>query len=75
MRDAINKDYWASLTTAEIALEEAQEQLHEIKSEAKGEEFAFGDAAVNSFVAISRQEIEVQYRRNIYQALESQLAA
>lgn len=75
MRDAINNDYWASLTTAEIALEEAQEQLHEIESEAKGEEFAFGDAAMNSFVAISRQEIEVQYRRNIYQALEAQLAA
>lgn len=75
MKDAINNDFWATLTKAEIALEDAQEQLHEINSEARGEAYAFGDAAVGAFVAASRQENEVQYRRNIFQALESQLAA
>lgn len=75
MKDAINKDFWATLTTAEIAFDDSQEQLHEMKSEARGEAYAFGDAAVGAFVSISRQENEVQYRRNIYQALESQLAA
>lgn len=75
MQDAINNDFWASLATAEVALQEAQEQLHEIKSEAQGEAYAFGDAYVGAFEAISRQEIEVQYRRNIFSALEAQLAA
>ena len=75
MKDAINNDFCATLTTAEIAFEDAQEQLHEINSEARGEAYAFGDAAVGAFVAICRQENEVQYRRNIFQALESQLAA
>lgn len=75
MEQAINNDFWASLTTAETALEESQEQLHEIKSEAQGEAFAFGDAFVGAFEAITRQEIEVQYRSNIFQALESQLTA
>ncbi len=70
-----NNDFWASLTKAEIAFEDAQEQLHEMESESRGEAYAFGDAAVGAFVSISRQEIEVQYRRNIFQALESQLAA
>ena len=75
MKEAINNDFWATLTKAEIAFEDAKEQLHEMKSEARGEAYAFGDAAVGAFVSISRQENEVQYRRNIYQALESQLAA
>jgi hypothetical protein len=75
MKDAINNDFWATLTKAEIALEDAQEQLHEIKSEARGEAYAFGDAAVGAFVSISRQENEVQYRRNIFEAIASQLAA
>ena len=75
MEQAINNDFWASLATAEVALQEAQEQLHEIKSEAQGEAYAFGDAFVGAFEATTRQEIEVQYRRNIYQALEAQLAA
>ena len=75
MKDAINNDFWATLTKAEIAFDDAQEQLHEMESEARGEAYAFGDAAVGAFVSISRQENEVQYRRNIYQALESQLAA
>ena len=75
MKDAINNDFWATLTKAEIALEDAQEQLHEINSEARGEAYAFGDAAVGAFVSISRQENEVQYRRNVLEAIESQLAA
>jgi len=75
MREAVDNDFWGSLTTAEVALDAAREQLHEIKSEAKGEEFAFGDAAVNAMVAISRQEIEVVYRRNIFSALVDQLTA
>ena len=75
MKDAINNDFWATLTKAEIAFEDAQEQLHEMESEARGEAYAFGDAAVGAFVSISRQGNEVQYRRNIFQALESQLAA
>lgn len=75
MKEAVSNDFWGSLTAAEIALDEAREQLHEIKSEAQGEEFAFGDAAVNAMVAISRQEIEVVYRRNIFSALAEQLTA
>ena len=75
MKDAINNDFWATLTKAEIAFEDAQEQLHEMESEARGEAYAFGDAAVGAFVSISRQGNKVQYRRNIFQALESQLAA
>jgi len=75
MKDAINNDFLATLTKAQIAFEDAQEQLHEIKSEARGEAYAFGDAGVGAFDAITRQEIEVQYRRNIFQALEAQLAA
>lgn len=75
MKDAINNDFWASLTKAEIAFDDAQEQLHEIESEARGEAYAFGDAAVDALESITRQQIEVQYRRNIFQALETQLAA
>ena len=75
MKDAINNDFWATLTKAEIAFDDAQEQLHEMESEARGEAYAFGDAAVGAFVSISRQGNEVQYRRNIFRALESQLAA
>lgn len=75
MKDAINNDFWASLAKAEIAFDDAQEQLHEIESEARGEAYAFGDAAVGALESITRQQIEVQYRRNIFQALESQLAA
>tara|TARA_S200002703_G_C3598078_1_gene183727 strand:- start:133 stop:411 length:279 start_codon:yes stop_codon:yes gene_type:complete len=75
MKDAINNDFWATLTKAEIAFEEAQEQLHEMECEARGEAYAFGDAAVGAFVSISRQENQVQYHRNIFQAIASQLAA
>jgi hypothetical protein len=75
MKDAIDNDFWATFTKVEIAFDDAQEQLHEIESEARGEAYAFGDAAVGAFASISRQENEVQYRRNIFQALESQLAA
>ena len=75
MKNAINNDFWASLTKAEIAFDDAQEQLHEIESEARGEAYAFGDAAVGALESITRQQIEVQYRRNMFQALESQLAA
>ena len=75
MKDAINNDFWAALTKAENAFDDAQEQLHEMESEARGEAYAFGDAAVGAFESISRQANEVQYQRNIYQALESQLAA
>lgn len=75
MKDAINNDFWATLTKAEIAFEDAKEQLHEMESEARGEAYAFGDAAVGAFVSISRQENQVQYHRNIFQAIASQLAA
>ena len=75
MKDAINNDFWATLAKAEIAFDDAQEQLQEMECEARGEEYAFGDAAVGAFVSISRQSNEVQYRRNVYQALEAQLAA
>jgi len=75
MKDAINNDFWATLTKAENAVCDAQEQLHEINCEACGEEYAFGDAPVGAWNSIARQEREVQYYRNIFQALESQLAA
>ena len=75
MKDAINNDFWATLTKVEIAFCDAQEQLHEIQCEARGEECAFGDAPVGAWDSIARQEREVQYYRNIFQALESQLAA
>jgi len=75
MQDAINNDYWATLTNAEEALEEARIQLHEMNSEARGEEYAFGDAYAGAWESIVRQEIQVQYYRNIFEALESQLPA
>jgi hypothetical protein len=75
MKEAINSDFWATLTKAETEFYNAEEQLHEMNSEARSEAYAFGDAAVGAFVSISHQENEVQYRRNIFQALESQLAA
>ena len=71
MKDFINNDFWATLTKAEIAFEDAQEQLHEMESEARGETFCFGDAAPGSFVAFNRQQIEVQYLRNNFLALQS----
>lgn len=75
MKDAINNDFWATLTQAEIDLCTAEEQLHEIKSEAAGEAYAFGDAPVGAWSSIARQEREAQYYRNILEAIESQLAA
>jgi len=72
MKEAIENDFWAALTSAEDALTLAEEQLHEMKSEAAGECHAFGDAAVGSFQRITRQEIEVQYFRNIYNHLLEQ---
>ena len=75
MKDAINNDFWASLTKAEIAFYDAKEQLHEMESEARGEEYAFGDAPVGAWDALARQEREVQYYRNIFETLEARLAA
>ena len=75
MKDAINNDFWATLTKAEIDLCTSEEQLHEMKSEARSEAYAFGDAPVEAWDSIARQEREVQYYRNIFEALESQLAA
>lgn len=64
-----------ALHLAEQDLWAAEEQLHEMKSEAGGEAYAFGDASVDAFMSISRQENEVRYRRNILQALESQISS
>ena len=33
MKEAINNDFWATLTKAEIAYDDAQEQLHEMESD------------------------------------------
>jgi len=75
MEQAINNDFWATLARAEDDLEEARVQLHEMNSEARGEEYAFGDASVGAWESIVRQEIQVQYHRNVFEALESQLVA
>lgn len=72
MSASINSDVWAALAEAENALTLAEEQLHEVKSEAEGEAYAFGDAGVGAFKAICRHELEVQYFRNIYNHLLEQ---
>jgi len=72
MSASINSDIWAALAETEDALTLAEEQLHEVKSEAAGECHAFGDASVGSFERTVRQEIEVQYFRNIYNHLLGQ---
>lgn len=75
MKEAIENDFWATLTKAEIALETAKEQLHEVKCEAEGEAYAFGDAGVGAFKAICRQELEVQGLRYRFEALFQQQEA
>ena len=76
MQDAINNDYWASLATAEVALQEAQEQLHEIKSEAQGEGIRIWRCVCRCFrgdlSSGNRSAVSTQY---FFSALEAQLAA
>jgi len=72
MNESINNDIWAALAEAQNALTETEEQLHEMKSEAASETCAFGDSGVGSFQRITRQEIEVQYFRNIHNHLLEQ---
>jgi len=72
MNEVANNDLIGSLRNAEDQLDTALEHLHEMKSEAAGECHAFGDASVGSFKRIVRQEIEVQYFRNIYNHLLGQ---
>jgi len=72
MNEVANNDLIGSLRNAEDQLDTAQEQLHEMKSEAAGECYAYGDAGVGSFISIARQEKEVQYFRNIYNHLLGQ---
>ena len=75
MNESINSDIWAALAKAEDALALAEEQLHEVKSEAASEAYAFGDAGVGSFESICRAENEVKFSRNIFEALLSQFNA
>ena len=75
MTESINNDIWAALAKAEDALTLAEEQLHEVKSEAAGEAYAFGDSGVGSFDRICRAENEVQGLRYCYEAILSQFNA
>lgn len=72
MKEAIG--FLETLSSAEQDLWAAEEQLNEMRSEAAGESFEFGDASVGAFESITRQEIVVQYHRNIVNGLESQIS-
>jgi hypothetical protein len=75
MNESINSDIWAALAEAEDALTLAEEQLHEVKSEAASEAYAFGDSGVGSFQSICRVELGVQGLRYRYEAILSQFNA
>jgi|DEB0MinimDraft_4_1074332.scaffolds.fasta_scaffold07149_5 hypothetical protein len=75
MNESINSDIWAALAEAEDALTLAEEQLHEVKSEAASEAYAFGDSGVGSFQSICRAELGVQGLRYRYEAILSQFNA
>lgn len=75
MNESINSDIWAALAKAEDALAFAEEYLHEAKSEAASEAYAFGDAGVGSFDSICRAQNEVKFARQDYEAILSQFNA
>jgi len=75
MNESINNDIWAALAEAEDVLTLAEEQLHEVKSEAASEAYAFGDSGVGSFQSICRAELGVQGLRYRYEAILSQFNA
>ena len=73
--ESINNDIWAALAKAEDALALAEEQLHEVKSEAASEAHAFGDAGVGSFKSICQAELAVQSLQYRYKAILSEFNA
>ena len=75
MKEAIKNDFWATLAKAEDQFCSAEEQLHEMESEYRGECYAFGDGAFGACVAIADQQTLVRYRQRVYESLEAQLAA
>ena len=75
MNESINSDIWAALAEAEDALTLAEEQLHEVESEAASEAYAFGDSGVGSFQSICRAELGVQGLRYRFEALFQQMEA